>query len=61
MQSSPEHHEPVLCGIGFVCYLANASCERAFSVMNIITSDWRCRLGAEILDILIRLNVLMLP
>ena len=61
MQSSPKHHAPVLFGIGFVCYLANASCEIAFSTMNRIKSDWRGRLGAEILDILMRLNLLMLP
>ena len=61
MQSSPEHNEPVLFAIGSVCYLANASCERAFSIMNRIKYDCRCRLGAEMLDILMRLKLLMLP
>ena len=35
----------------------NASCERAFSTMKRIKSDWRCMLGAEILDILMRIQV----
>lgn len=37
--------------------LANASCERAFSTMKRIKSDWRCRLGAEIMDTLMRIKV----
>ena len=37
--------------------LANASCERAFSTMKRIKSDWRCRLGSEVLDILMRIKI----
>ena len=37
--------------------LANASCERAFSTMKRIKSDWRCKIGSEVLDILMRIKI----
>ncbi|XP_062569661.1 zinc finger protein 862-like [Saccostrea cucullata] len=37
--------------------LSNASCERGFSTMKRIKSDWRCRLNNETLNILMRIDM----
>ena len=37
--------------------LSNASCERGFSVMKRIKSDWRCNLSTDTLDMLMRIDI----
>jgi hypothetical protein len=37
--------------------LSNASCERGFSTMKRIKSDWRCSLNNEIMNILMRIDM----
>ena len=37
--------------------LANASCERGFSTMKRIKSDWRCALQSETMDMLMRVQI----
>ncbi|XP_053383489.1 zinc finger protein 862-like [Mercenaria mercenaria] len=37
--------------------LSNASCERAFSTMKRIKTDWRCNLNVDMMDILMRISV----
>ena len=37
--------------------LSNASCERGFSVMKRIRSDWRCNLSTDTLDMLMRIDI----
>ena len=37
--------------------LSNATCERAFSTMKRIKSDWRCNLSSQTLDIQMRIRV----
>lgn len=37
--------------------LSNASCERAFSTMKRIKSDWRCGLSCDALDVLMRIKI----
>ncbi|XP_052806605.1 zinc finger protein 862-like [Mya arenaria] len=41
--------------------LSNASCERAFSTMNMIKSDWRCRLDTDTLDTLMKIKIAGVP
>ena len=38
--------------------LSNASCERAFSTMKRVKSDWRCGLNAKTLDQLVRISLM---
>ena len=37
--------------------LANASCERGFSTMKRIKSDWRCALQSETMNMLMRVKI----
>ncbi|CAH3153396.1 unnamed protein product [Porites lobata] len=37
--------------------LANASCERGFSTMKRVKSDWRCILGNDTMDMLMRVKI----
>ena len=37
--------------------LSNASCERAFSTMKRIKSDWRCKLSPPTMDMLMRIDI----
>ncbi|CAH3162510.1 unnamed protein product [Porites lobata] len=37
--------------------LANASCERGFSTMKRVKSDWRCTLGNDTMDMLMRVKI----
>ena len=37
--------------------LSNASCERAFSTMKQIKTDWRCRLDTDTLDTLMKIKI----
>lgn len=37
--------------------LANASCERGFSTMKRVKSDWRCSLSCNSLDVLMRIKI----
>ena len=37
--------------------MANASCERGFSTMKRVKSDWRCTLGNDTMDMLMRVKI----
>ena len=56
MQSTPEHHGPVLFGGWVLRVIWLMHSERAFSTINRIKFDRMCRLGAELLDILMRIK-----